>query len=87
MDHADDAQESHRLNKSSRSMYYEIRIQGQLEGHWSDWFDGLAVTPQENGETLIAGPIPDQAALQGILTKVFNLRLLLLSVMRIDPGA
>jgi hypothetical protein len=67
-------------------MHYEIRVQGQLDSNWSDWFNGLEVIPQESGETLIAGPLPDQAALQGILTKVFNLRLLLLSVKRIDRG-
>ncbi len=78
MDHTD---------KSSHFLYYEIRVQGQLDSNWSDWFNGLEVTPQESGETLIAGSLPDQAALQGILTKVFNLRLLLLSVKRIDPAA
>jgi hypothetical protein len=76
---------SHRPNKP-RFIYYEIRIQGQLDSHWSDWFDGLEVTPQENGETVIAGSLPDQAALQGILKKVFDLRLPLLSIRRIAPG-
>ena len=87
MNQTDNAQESHRTNIPSPSIYYEIRVQGQLDSNWSDWFNGLDVTPQENGETLIAGSLPDQAALQGILTKVFNLRLLLLSVKRIQPGA
>ena len=87
MDQTDNAQEPHRTNKPSQSSYYEIRVQGQLDSNWSDWFNGLEVTPQENGETLITGPIQDQAALQGILTKIFNLRLVLLSLRRIDPGA
>lgn len=80
----DNAEESGFSNKPSKSIYYEIRVQGQLDSNWSDWFNGLEVAPQENGETLIAGRLPDQAALQGILTKVFNLRLVLLSVRRID---
>jgi hypothetical protein len=58
-----------------------------LDSHWSDWFNGLEVTPQENGETVISGPLPDQAALQGILTKIFDLRLLLLSVRRIASSS
>jgi hypothetical protein len=73
------------MNRPSQPIYYEIRIQGQLDSHWSDWFNGLEVTPQANGETLIAGRVPDQAALQGILTKVFNLRLMLISVKRVVP--
>lgn len=87
MNRMNNAQESDSSNKPSQSAYYEIRVQGQLDGSWSDWFNGLLVTPQENGETLIAGTLPDQAALQGILTKVFDLRLLLLSVRRMDPGS
>ena len=85
MDQADDMQEGKRFDKPSPSNYYEIRVEGQLDSNWSEWFDGLNVTPQENGETLIAGPIPDQAALQSILTKVFNLRLPLVSLRRIQP--
>ena len=88
MDPTDNAQGLQRPNKPPhQSIYYEIRVQGQLDSHWSDWFNGLEVTPQENGETLIAGRLPDQAALHGILTKIFDLRLLLLSVRRIAPGS
>jgi hypothetical protein len=85
LDRTDQATEPHRTDKPSQFSYYEIRVQGQLDSNWSDWLNGLEVTPQENGETLIAGPLADQAALQGILTKVFNLRLLLLSVKRLQP--
>lgn len=70
----------------AQAVIYEIRVQGQLDGSWSDWFDGLAVIPQENGETLIAGPVPDQAALHGIFRKILDLRLPLLAVRRFDPG-
>lgn len=65
---------------------YEIYIRGQLDPSWSHWFEGLDVTPLDNGETLIAGPIPDQAALRGILAKVFDLGLWILSVRRVDPA-
>jgi hypothetical protein len=87
LDQADNSQEGNRSDRPSQSAYYEIRVEGQLDSSWSEWFDGLGVTPQKNGGTLIAGPIPDQAVLQGILTKVFNLRLPLVSVRRIQPGS
>jgi hypothetical protein len=61
---------------------YHIRVKGHLDLHWADWFDGLTITHQENGETLLAGPIIDQAALYGLLLKVHNLNLTLLSVNR-----
>lgn len=63
---------------------YEIRVQGQLDNHWSSWFEWLTLTPLENGETLIAGPIRDQAALHGILAKIRDLGLPLLSVICVD---
>jgi hypothetical protein len=61
--------------------YYEILVRGQLDSHWSDWFEGLTVTPLESGETLIAGPVQDQAALHGILAKIRDLDLHLLAVV------
>jgi hypothetical protein len=85
LDQANNSQEGNQPASPSRSAYYEIRVEGQVDSSWSEWFDGLDVTLQKNGETLIAGPIPDQAVLQGILTKVFNLRLPLVSVKRIQP--
>lgn len=60
--------------------YYEILVRGQLDNHWSAWFEGLNLTPLENGETLIAGPVQDQAALHGILAKIRDLDLHLLAV-------
>ena len=87
MDQADNLQEGNRFDKPPPSTYYEIRVEGQLDSSWSEWFDGLTVRPHENGETLIAGLIPDQAMLQGILTKVFNLRLPLVSVRRVQTGS
>jgi hypothetical protein len=61
-------------------MLYQIRVQGQLDSSWSAWFDGLTVTALENGETMLTGPIADQAALHGLLTKVRDLGLTLLAV-------
>ena len=65
-------------------MHYEIRVRGVLDGHWSDWFDGLRVT-SDGHETSIAGPVTDQAALHGLLAKVRDLGLELLAVRRTDP--
>ncbi len=65
---------------------YEIRVKGVLDGRWSAWFDGLEVTSDESGQTTIAGPVVDQAALHGLLAKVRDLGLRLLSVRPIDPG-
>jgi hypothetical protein len=59
---------------------YEIRLKGHLDARWAEWFDGLAITLDENGTTLLSGPVADQAALHGILKKVRDLGLPLLSV-------
>jgi hypothetical protein len=64
---------------------YELRVQGVLEPHWSAWFEGLRVTSDQPGQTTIAGPVVDQAALHGLLAKVRDLGLPLLSVRRVDP--
>ena len=65
---------------------YQVRIKGQLDAQWTDWFDGLTVTPEANGETLLTGPVADQAALHGLLKKVRDLGAPLLSVMRLEAG-
>ena len=72
--------------KIEEPLIYEIRIKGHLDGRWADWFDGLAITPQENGETLLSGPVADQAALYGLLRKVRDIGLPLLAVSCIQPG-
>jgi hypothetical protein len=66
-------------------VHYEIRVGGVLGSGWSAWFDGLQVTSDEHGQTTIAGPIADQAALHGLLAKIRDLGLELLSVHRTDP--
>ena len=58
----------------------EIRVKGQTDKHWSDWFEGLAITHTDQGETILTGLIADQAALHGLLAKVRDLGLSLLSV-------
>ena len=65
---------------------YQIRIKGHLGQQWTDWFEGLTITPEEEGETLLTGPVIDQAALHGLLKKVRDLGLPLLSVNRVEPG-
>lgn len=65
-------------------MRYEIRVEGVLDQHWSDWLDGLQLTSQPGGVTVIAGEVADQAALHGLLTKIRDLALPLLSVRRIE---
>jgi hypothetical protein len=61
-------------------------VRGVLDRHWSGWFEGLEISSDEPGQTLIAGPVADQAALHGLLAKVRDLGLPLLSVRRISPG-
>jgi hypothetical protein len=66
-------------------VHYQIRVRGVLDRGWSAWFDGLRITSDEHGQSTIAGPITDQAALHGLLAKVRDLGLELLEVRRIDP--
>jgi hypothetical protein len=63
---------------------YEIRVEGALDQRWSDWFDGLQITSHPDGVTVLAGPVADQAALHGLLAKVRDLNLPLLSVRCIE---
>jgi hypothetical protein len=61
---------------------YEIRLKGHLNARWADWFDGLTLTQESDGTTLLSGPIVDQAALHGLLGKVRDLGLPLIAVHR-----
>ena len=70
---------------TSNAPYYEIRLKGHLEARWEQWFDGLTITLEENGDTLLSGPVADQAALHGMLKKVRDLGLTLLSVNSVEP--
>jgi len=65
---------------------YEIRLKGHLGREWADWFDGLTITLEEDGNTLLTGPVIDQAALHGLLKKVRDLGMTLVSVSPVEPG-
>jgi hypothetical protein len=64
----------------SQPTIYQIRVKSHLGPEWTDWFEGLTITLEENGNTLLTGPVPDQAALYGLLKKVRDLGILLVSV-------
>ncbi len=64
--------------------YYQIRVQGELDHSWSDWLGGLSIVPQVNGETMLTGPIMDQAALHGILDKVLAMNLSIISISWVE---
>ena len=65
---------------------YQIRIRGHLGRQWMSWFEGMSIVPEEDGHTLLTGPVVDQAALHGILKKVRDLGMPLIWVIRIEPG-
>ena len=65
---------------------YEIRLKGRLESRWAAWFDGLSLTNESDGTTIIRGPVADQAALHGLLQKVRDIGLPLVSVTQVQPG-
>jgi hypothetical protein len=66
--------------------YYEVKIRGHLDPCWSDWFAGLKLTHLDGDETLLSGPLPDQAALHGLLERVRDLNLKLISVTSGSPA-
>jgi hypothetical protein len=70
----------------SQPVAYQVRIKGHLGREWTDWFEGLTITLEEDGNTLITGPIIDQAALHGLLKKVRDLGMPLVSVCPLEPG-
>jgi hypothetical protein len=70
----------------SQPMVYQIRVKSHLGADWTDWFEGLTITLEEDGDTLLTGPVVDQAALHGLLKKVRDLGMPLLSVICVEPG-
>ena len=73
-------------SEKAQQPVYQIRIQGHLGREWADWFEGLTLTALDNGETLLTGAVVDQAALHGVLRKVRDVGLPLLSVVCVKPG-
>jgi hypothetical protein len=73
------------VSPAGRPAHYEFRVRGVLDRHWSGWFDGLQVSSDAPGQTLIAGPVVDQAALHGLIAKIRDLGLPLLSVRLTSP--
>jgi len=71
--------------KHNQPQRYEIRLKGHLDSQWTDWFEGLTITIEDNGDTLLTGPVIDQAALHGLLKKVRDLGLPLVSVSPVEP--
>ena len=70
----------------NRPTVYQIRVKSHLGSDWTDWFDGLTITLEEGGDTLLTGPVADQAALHGLLKKVRDLGIPLLSIIRVELG-
>jgi hypothetical protein len=66
-------------------MVYQIRVRGHLGPQWSDWFGGMTITLEEDGDTLLTGPVVDQAALHGLLRRVRDLGMPLISATRVEP--
>ena len=66
-------------------MVYQIRIKGHLGPRWTDWFEGMTITLEDNGDTLLTGPVVDQAALHGLLRKVRDLGMPLISAIHVKP--
>jgi len=71
---------------SGQPNIYQIRIKGHLGSQWTDWFGGLTITLEDSGDTLLTGPAVDQAALHGLLRKVRDLGMPLISVIRVEQG-
>ena len=68
------------------SVFYEIRVEGHIGDSWSSWFEGLTIRHEESGETVLSGPLVDEAALHGVLIKIRDLGLPLVEVRRIETG-
>ncbi len=73
------------ITEPAQPAVYQIRLKGQLGAEWAEWFEGLAVTLEEDGNTLLIGPLADQAALHGLLKKIRDLGLPLISVCPVKP--
>ena len=79
------AYENGDAERSQTPTKYEIRVRGVLDERWSSWFDGMHISADDTGETTITGPVTDQPALHGLLNKIRDLGLQLISVRPTDP--
>ena len=75
-----------RKQKQGKGALYRIKVEGHLDPYWSEWFDGMTVSPQEGGDTLLTGAVRDQSALHGLLVKIRDMGLPLLMVERLDAS-
>lgn len=73
-------------DKLDQPMAYQIRIKGHLGPQWAEWFGSMTITLEDNGDTLLTGPVVDQAALHGLLKRVRDLGMPLISAIRVKPG-
>jgi hypothetical protein len=73
-------------NRSPEPDQYVIRVQGHLPPRWAAWFDGMALTTESDGTTVLSGPVADQSALHGLLQRVRDVGLPLISVVQVGPG-
>jgi hypothetical protein len=87
------AQQSSEISKSpqpeqdpNQPMVYQIRLKSHLDSDWTDWFEGLTITLESTGSMLLTGPVVDQAALYGLLKKIRDLGMLLISVNTLEPA-
>lgn len=71
-------------SKSNEAMMYQIRLKGHLGLQWTEWFEGMTITLEDNGDTLITGPVADQSALHGLLKKIRDIGMNLLSIMSVE---
>lgn len=72
---------------AAQPVIYQIRLKGQLGPQWTDWFEGLTITLDDNGDTLLTGPVADQAALHGLLKKVRDLGMALVAVSSVESDS
>jgi hypothetical protein len=75
----------HPSHGSDRPAIYQIGLQGHLSSQWSDWFDGFTITLDQHGQTILVGLVMDQAALYGVLKRIRDLGIPLISLCRLDP--
>ena len=80
---------SEKIERRSEPVVYRIRLQGRLDRDWSDWFEGMTVTVEQSGDgspvTCLSGAVKDQSALRGLLTRIWDMNLTLISLTRLEP--